>query len=659
MIGKPGPLTGQVLGGRYLLGHVLGKGGCGVVYEAVQQDLGRTVALKVLREARAADRQALARLEIEAKAAAGLEHANIVQVTDFQHQPGEPAFLVMELLRGCSLKDELRRGPISQTRAAYIACQVLSALAQAHAAGIIHRDLKPSNIFLVQISGVRDIVKLLDFGVAKLQSEADLELTETGSAPGTPVYMAPEQLRGGEVDGRIDLYSMGVVLYRAVTGELPFSAPNEAALSLAILENRYVPMSARCTDLSPEFEQVVGQAMARDPGHRHGSAKQMFRALLPWTPSRVEDCLPGLRSPATPREPTLLSRLQCTPRPGSYRASRLAGPATVTLPSRDPPVRDHPTPAPAPVGSCPSRARVAPGPPNIFSESTRRRRPPTLEVVEIIPDDGDEEIITTESRPVVPRSPKPRHSPRPHPSRALLALLLVVGLAAGYLLLTERPDGRAGQLPVGVLPSKPMDLFQQWFSKPDPLLPLLDSAGDRHVDRLPQTEPMSSPQVIEPKTTPKATGKVSRPVRKPILRKPRLGKPGPRKPGPRVAVKTSKKVSRPELSAPPARIMGTVTVVVRDDRGKEMEAEVFVDGSRWGSSPLEVTLAPGKYEFSSRIARCTRTASLDQRRHPVPRVEVRCTGQTLIRRSMEVLEGGRHPLVLEPISGVGAPASDL
>ena len=160
--------TGQLLGGRYRVGKRIGAGGMGTVYEAVQEDLGRRVALKVLHPHLVQNADLVSRFKREAESAAALGHGNIVQVTDFGHE-GETAFLVMEYLAGSSLGAAIaKERALSPGRAAFIASQVLSALGAAHAAGIVHRDLKPDNVFLTSISGLRDIVKLLDFGIAKL-----------------------------------------------------------------------------------------------------------------------------------------------------------------------------------------------------------------------------------------------------------------------------------------------------------------------------------------------------------------------------------------------------------------------------------------------------------------------------------------------------------
>ncbi len=291
--------TGKVLGGRYRVGELLGVGGVGAVYAGIQQDLGRQVAIKVLRPGiEEVESQVLARLEREAKAAGSLAHPNIVQVTDFQNNPGEPAFLVMDLLQGRSLATMLEQdGAVSEARAAFIAYQVLDGLEAAHGAGILHRDLKPDNIFLISVAGIPDIVKILDFGIAKLlhASGQQDKITQTGDAPGTPAFMSPEQLYSETVDVRTDIYSLGVVIYCMLTGQLPFDAPSFAALVLSVVDHHYTPAGELRPDLDPAMAALVDRAMARDPSDRFSGAREMKEVLAPWIPAVT----PGAVQPAT------------------------------------------------------------------------------------------------------------------------------------------------------------------------------------------------------------------------------------------------------------------------------------------------------------------------------------------------------------------------
>lgn len=275
----PDVSPGRVLGGRYQIGAPLGMGGWGVVHEATQLDLGRRVAVKVLREADAAGAD-LARFEREARAAAALGHPNIVQVFDFQNVPGEPPFLVMEHLTGRSLAVELRAQPtLPAARVVAVARQILAALEAAHRAGIVHRDVKPENVFLVRAPGVEDFVKLLDFGVAKLTSDKATQLTATGALVGSPSTMAPEQILGLAVDARTDVYAVGVTMYRALSGRMPFSAASLHELLVAIRDERPAPLGALVPGLDPRLEQIVARAMHKDPAGRFPSAEAMLSAL--------------------------------------------------------------------------------------------------------------------------------------------------------------------------------------------------------------------------------------------------------------------------------------------------------------------------------------------------------------------------------------------
>jgi len=264
-----GHYSGTLIAGRYLLRRELGAGGMGVVYEAWQEDLRRAVAVKLLH---AASQAAITRFQREAQAAAALGHPHIVQVLDFGAPHGQPPFLVMELLSGQSLAELLEReGTLSAERARRFGIQVLSALEAAHAAGIVHRDIKPMNLFVTRTPTLGEVVKVLDFGVAKMSGPDTPSLTQQGGVVGTLAYMAPEQAAGLPVDGRADLYAVAATLHFSCSGSQP--NPFEADGSGA----------ARLDQLVPGFDgklaDVVQRGLARDRERRFQRASEMAAAL--------------------------------------------------------------------------------------------------------------------------------------------------------------------------------------------------------------------------------------------------------------------------------------------------------------------------------------------------------------------------------------------
>jgi len=280
--GPDDDLTGSVLGKRYRLDHKLAGGGMGVVYAATDTRIDRKVAVKIVHAHLAHDAGIIERFRREAEAAGGLEHAHIVQITDFVEPESAPPFLVMELLQGEPLSAVIKREhTLPALRTAYIAWQVLDALDAAHRAGIVHRDLKPANIFLTTVAGVHDVVKLLDFGVAKLR-ESTKKLTKAGDMIGTPTFMAPEQVRGEEVDGRADLYSIGVVMYGCLAGTPPFWAADPGETMRRVLKHEYASLVSAVPTVDPALAAVVEKALALDRNDRYPDAAAMRAALAPW-----------------------------------------------------------------------------------------------------------------------------------------------------------------------------------------------------------------------------------------------------------------------------------------------------------------------------------------------------------------------------------------
>ncbi|MCA8978601.1 MAG: protein kinase [Planctomycetes bacterium] len=359
------PLTGRLVAGRYRIGSLLGEGGMGAVYEAVQEDLGRPVAIKVMHENLQVATEALARFQREAKAAASLGHPNIAQVTDFGADEGR-AYLVMDRLPGASLASILEReGRLSPDRACGITVQLLSALEAAHGAGFVHRDIKPDNIFIVPMAGVGEIVKVLDFGVAKLLDEANAEkpLTALGQILGSPAYMAPEQVRALPVDARADIFAVGATMYRALSGALPFDVATLAELVRAIVSETPKPLEALAPGIDPNLDAIVAKAMQKDPNARFASAREMREAV-----ERIRPALgaSGSHAAASSAQPASRSSTSTQINPARPRTSTEAIPiASVPQPvplSQSVPQRITPhTPVPR-APSQPSPPRMSPTP---------------------------------------------------------------------------------------------------------------------------------------------------------------------------------------------------------------------------------------------------------------------------------------------------------
>jgi len=255
------------LAGRYALGRVIGRGGMGDVLAGHDERLDRAVAVKFLRDDLARHPDLRRRFESEARAAAGLSHPNVVAIYDTGETDDGIPYIVMERLRGRTLADEIERGAIDPARARRIALQVLDALCVAHDAGIVHRDVKPGNILLTEAGDA----KVADFGIAK---SVDDDQT-TGVLLGTAAYVAPERLAGDPATPGSDVYSLGVVLYEALSGRKPFTADSPIGVVRAVQRGKAEPLDTG----DPELRAVVERAMAKDPSRRFGSARDMAQAL--------------------------------------------------------------------------------------------------------------------------------------------------------------------------------------------------------------------------------------------------------------------------------------------------------------------------------------------------------------------------------------------
>lgn len=287
---------GQVLEGRYRIDALVGEGGMGTVFRATQLALQREVAIKLLR---APDPTHHARLQREALALAALQHRAIVAVHDFgETRSGEP-FLVMELVRGASLEAHLvREGSLPAPRAVELLLPLLDALVYAHARGVVHRDLKPSNVLLSE--GPEGVVpKLVDFGIALLTAQPALRVTGT-MVVGTPVYMAPEQLRGLPLDPRVDVWGAGTLLYEMIAGQPPFGGSELPRVFARVLEEPpSFPRHAR--GLDGRLWSILMDALRKTPEQRLPSIEALRGALLDWRDAeRPLATAPTVPPPASP-----------------------------------------------------------------------------------------------------------------------------------------------------------------------------------------------------------------------------------------------------------------------------------------------------------------------------------------------------------------------
>jgi eukaryotic-like serine/threonine-protein kinase len=272
-------MIGHVIEEKYRLDARLGAGGMGTVYRATRLMIGDAVAVKVLHPAQVADAQAAERFRREAQAAARLKHPNAVTIYDFGVSREGLVYLVMELVEGRSLREVIRDGgPLTLPAAAEILNQACAALDEAHRQHIVHRDLKPDNI-IVHTADERLRVKVLDFGIAKLRDLAATNLTQTGTVMGTPHYMSPEQCLGEELDGRSDVYSLGVVLYEMLTGIVPFNSPTSTAVVVQHVSQPPPAPSAINLSIPQTVERVVLRALAKRREERPQTAAELAQGL--------------------------------------------------------------------------------------------------------------------------------------------------------------------------------------------------------------------------------------------------------------------------------------------------------------------------------------------------------------------------------------------
>jgi len=307
------PFIGQVVGERYRIVNRIGLGGMGAVYRAEHTMMRRDLAIKVLLPELSGKEEFARRFEREAESASRLDHPNIITVTDFGRTAEGSLFLVMEFLAGTSLSAAIAEGPMPRARALAIERQILRALDHAHAAGVVHRDLKPENIMLVERDGQTDVVKILDFGIAKVTepqngSPGREALTQAGVIFGTPEYLSPEQALGEAVDARADVYAAGIILFEMLAGRRPFESDDK----VKIISMHLAHAPPRIRDVNPNIqlplplEQAVLQALEKSRENRFASAAAFMQALDDAEAQRdpsleTDETMPHAIAPVAPR----------------------------------------------------------------------------------------------------------------------------------------------------------------------------------------------------------------------------------------------------------------------------------------------------------------------------------------------------------------------
>ena len=276
---QPDPLVDVLVDGRWRLQRRIGEGAVGVVYLAERINLGRQVALKLLNEECSASNEFVRRFAQEARALSRLQHVNCITILDVGTHDQRP-YIVMELVPGHLLSDELQSGQVTPTRAVMLMRQVMLGLRHAHGHGIVHRDLKPDNIMVTEVAGVGDVVKILDFGFAHINDSRHSQ-SNANLVPGTPSYMSPEQAQGIRADQRTDLYSASVILYELCVGFKPFASAEIFELLQKHIHEAPVPprQAAPAQRISEPLEQVILRGLQKSRDDRFVDAEEMQLAL--------------------------------------------------------------------------------------------------------------------------------------------------------------------------------------------------------------------------------------------------------------------------------------------------------------------------------------------------------------------------------------------
>ena len=415
----------RVIDDKYRLDRLLGRGGMGAVYAALHVELERPTAIKLLLPDLVSDEQALERFKREARAAARLNHPNVAGTYDFGSLPGGEAYIVMELVEGETLSERLAAaGALPFGEAALIARQVADGIESAHEGGIVHRDLKPANIIISSDHRGTALVKVLDFGIAKLKETSTTggpaSITTAGSIMGTPRYMSPEQCSDHKVDARSDIYSLGVLLYEMLAGRPPFDAPSAMALALKQIQEPPPPLKEARPDVPDALERLVMWALAKDPADRPQTAAEFSRALLAAEGSAAP--APPAPSPSPPRPDADSQGGDPKFRPGVEQSAAEGAPSLRVAPSNqargDAPSDDGRGNVPA-VADAPAKGPADIEPSNIVSAGRVGGLPST-----------SGQAARADASPSPSNEDSTRNVPRPKRRRTSPLVFAVVGVLA-------------------------------------------------------------------------------------------------------------------------------------------------------------------------------------------------------------------------------------
>ncbi len=482
-------LVGTTLADRYRLNELLGEGGMGKVYAAEHVLMKKRVAVKILHHDLCSVPEVIARFEREAMATANINHPNIAAATDGGKLPDGSLFLVLELVEGRNLRDEIAQGAMPLKRALHIAQQIASALSAAHELGIVHRDLKPENVMLVTKGDDENVVKVLDFGIAKLPPPtasghvAAGPLTKAGMVFGTPEYMSPEQALGQNVDVRSDVYALGVIAYEMLCGVRPFSSESETGLLGQQLAKPVPTFAERAPDvrIPRQVEDVVVKLLAKDKAERYqtaGEAAEAFAGLLK-APAAEERLftLPDGSSTA------FLGTAEQVYSPSAEAAPPVAQSAPVAPPAPVEPQAPVSAPLPAPAGPSGTLPLLGEAHAQRLAESVKQARAKQASVerdsdrFELAAGFAESALgnvlgFIDEHRGRLPE--RVRHTLRDFPAGALLAVLVVVSWGAisiGFTLMASPSHAKpsAAQVRSETVPSaRPAPPIRYCPSLPSP-----------------------------------------------------------------------------------------------------------------------------------------------------------------------------------------------